>query len=101
MLDRSFEKEIPEFKSHDEARTWFKEKFGDNFFMVEIMTVDDQKLYRYHLVTDRAAYDAFQKKQQAAMEKQGFYALQEEDMAGFMSNNTVEIFEDGSIHIVY
>jgi hypothetical protein len=92
-LNRSFLKELPEFKSHDEARQWFKQRFGDNFFMTESEVINGEKTYFYHLVMDRESY--FKGMQEL---KEKGYA---EGIELINSYHPIEINEKGSVHIVF
>lgn len=47
------EAEIPNFKSHEEARKYFKEKYGDAFQISESCEVDGEQVYFYMYIVDR------------------------------------------------
>lgn len=92
-ISRKEEDEIPEFKSHDEACKWFKEKYGDNFMMEDSELIDGQKCYFYQLIHDRVAWEKGQKE----LRDNGFTNGKD-----FMSAaQPIQIFEDGHIHIVH
>ncbi|TKI73673.1 hypothetical protein FC701_36825, partial [Bacillus mycoides] len=44
-ISREEEVEIPNFKSHEEARTYFKEKYGDAFQISESFKIDGEQVY--------------------------------------------------------
>jgi hypothetical protein len=92
-LTRSFLDELPAFKSHDEARQWFKQRFGNNFFMTESEVINGEKMYFYHLVVDRETY------------LKGMQELKEKGVVDGLdlinSYHPVEISEKGSVHIVF
>lgn len=48
-ISREEEHALPDFKSHEEARTYFKKKYGNNFKLEDSITVGDRKLYFYKL----------------------------------------------------
>lgn len=94
QISRKAEAEIPEFDSHENARYYFKNKYGDSFVMANSMMVQDEKVYIYHLILDRKNYFDGVKKLQA----DGFI----KDSLDFINSyQPVEIFESGRIHIVH
>ncbi|MGG3737232.1 hypothetical protein [Aeribacillus pallidus] len=92
-ITREFVSTIPEFKSHLEARQWFKNQFGDNFFMTDSQMIDGEKIYFYHLVVDRKIYERGMKE----LQEKSFYT----GMDLPMSYHSVEITENGSVHVVF
>lgn len=93
-ITREEEAKIPSFISHDEARKWFKEKYGDNFMMTSSELIDGQKCYFYNLILDRNVFEVGQRE----LKKEGFM----KDALTFLgSYQSIQIFEDGSIHIVH
>ncbi|MEK4930494.1 hypothetical protein N2V92_01125 [Bacillus sp. CH_48] len=48
-ISREEEAEIPDFKGHEEARKYFKEKYGDAFQFSESLEVDGKKSIFLHV----------------------------------------------------
>lgn len=92
-LSRKFEEQLPEFQSHDEARTYFKNDFGSNFQLNNSEEIDEEKVYFYYLIVHKENFYKFQKE----MRKNGYSSGTE----GMMSYHSVEIWDDGRVHIVY
>jgi hypothetical protein len=92
-ISREEEQEIPEFESHEEARKYFKEKYGDNFQLSDSEMIDDRKCYFYYLIVDKEGYE----EGMASMKKDGFVS----GMRFMKSQQPIQIFEDGIIHIVH
>jgi hypothetical protein len=95
QLTREYEANLPEFNSHDEARSYFKNKFGDSFVMMDSNVIGGEKHYRYYLILDPEAFN----KMQQELRENGHYA--DPDLSGLMSYQTIEIAETGEIHILY
>lgn len=68
LITRKEEHELPEFNSHEVARTYFVNHFGDKFVFESSEMIGDQRIYFYVLGT---------------------------------SEQSIQISEDGTIHIVY
>lgn len=93
-ISRQAEAEIPEFDSHENARKYFKNKYGNHFVMMSSEMIDDEKIYFYSLILDRKIFEEGQKQ----MSKDGFMA----DALDYMNSyQSIEIFEDGRIHIIH
>ena len=93
-ISRKAEAEIPEFNSHETAREYFKNKYGNHFMMTGSEFIDDQKVYFYSLILDRKTFEDGHEQ----MAKDGFMA----DALNFMNSyQPIEIFEDGRIHIIH
>lgn len=48
-ISREEEHDLTDFKSHEEARAYFKKKYGDKFKLEDDIVVGDRKLYFYKL----------------------------------------------------
>lgn len=100
---REWEATIPEFNSHDEARAWFKSKFGKDFEFAGTDIINGEKCYFYHLIGHRKDYEFYQE----YLKRQGksAYQITEQNEAitenGMFSYNSVEIWESGGIHVVF
>lgn len=93
-ISRQAESEIPDFTSHELAREYFKNKYGNQFILMSSEVIGDQKVYFYSLLLDQKVFEDGQKQ----MLKDGFMA----DALDFMNSyQPVEIFEDGGIHIIH
>lgn len=92
-ISRKEENELPTFSSHDEAREYFKSKYGPSFMMNGSEIIGDRKIYFYHLVFDKDCY------------ADGMGRLGKgEAVSGIEFINSyqpVEIFEDGEIHVIH
>lgn len=93
-ISREEEAQLPEFKSHDEARKYFKEKYGNDFQMTGSDSCDDQKIYFYRLILNRKVFEQMYKE----MEQNGFCGMTEERM---FCTQDIQIMEDGGVHIVH
>lgn len=92
-ITREEESKIPQFNSHDEARQWFKEKYGSEFMMAGSEIIGEEKCYFYYLILDREAFMRGHKE----MEEKGYTT----GTALLMSYQPIQIMESGSIHIVH
>lgn len=93
-ISREEEYALPNFASHDEARAYFKEKYGDDFQMTDSSSIDGQKIYFYKLILDRKAHKEFNEQ----LRENGYAKMTKEMM---FSSQDIQIFEDGHIHIVH
>ncbi|KKE78652.1 hypothetical protein DTX80_17775 [Bacilli bacterium] len=92
-ISRKDEVNLPEFSSHEEARNFFKEKYGESFMLTGTDMIDDRKIYFYSLVLDKKAFNEGQEKLQKGEPVTGFDFIN--------SYQPIEIFEDGNIHIIH
>lgn len=97
-ISRTEEANIPKFNSHDEARAYFKEKYGDNFMMMDSAIIDGMKLYFYDLILNKEAYILMQEKKRQSPIMLDTSTITEEM---FFSSQRIEIFENGNIHILH
>jgi hypothetical protein len=82
---------MPDFQSHSEARSWFKEQFGDRFLLRNSDEFEGERVYYYHLVKNPEVYEEY-------METLSNDAGPEiTSMEPFESYSTIEISEDGGI----
>ncbi|QHW35811.1 hypothetical protein GZH47_33505 (plasmid) [Paenibacillus rhizovicinus] len=92
-LTRQFEADLPQFGSQKEAAAFFTELFGNELELTDIYDVDGQDLWNYRLVIDRHTWEAGQKE----LNEKGYTSG-----ADFMmATQEIQIFDDGSLHIVY
>ncbi|MFJ7936894.1 hypothetical protein [Sporosarcina sp. NPDC096371] len=92
-ISRNDEANLPDFSSHDEARKYFKNQYGDRFVMMSSEMIDEQKVYFYSLLLDPETFHEGQKKLSQGETVNGLALLN--------SYQSVEIFEDGQIHIIH
>lgn len=92
-ISREEEARIPQFDSHEEAREWFKARYGDAFMMTDSEYIGGQKCYFYYLILDPEAFHKGQKE----MQENGYSA----GLAFMKSYQSIQIMQDGSVHIVH
>ena len=104
---------LPRFRSHREARLWFKLKYGDAFEIDDSFAVGEGSAatvcYRYSLILDREVYE------------RGLLLLMRGELDGgsggprtalgecrgigagdfLESYQTIEVMLDGSIHVIH
>ena len=93
-ISRDEEALLPKFNSHDEARIFFKGKYGDDFQMTGSDTFDDEKIYFYKLILDRKTHQEMHKE----LRRNGFCGMTKERM---FCTQSIQIMEDGGVHIVH
>ncbi|SEM95739.1 hypothetical protein SAMN05192533_107139 [Mesobacillus persicus] len=83
--------QMPDFSSHEDARSWFKEQYPDRCFLRSEDVIEGKRVFFYHLVKDPEVYQQY-------MES---FAKPEEhkitNPATFESYSTIEINEDGNV----
>ena len=92
-ISREEEAALPDFDSHEEARNWFKEKYGKDFMMVDSELISEEIIYFYHLILNRDVYEREMEKLRKGEPSVGTDLMN--------SYQVVEIFEGGNIHIVH
>jgi hypothetical protein len=92
-ISRKEEDELPKFKSHDEARAYFKEKYGDAFQLMDSIYIDGKKCYLYFLIHDKEAFWEGQRE----LKEKGHV----EGMRFVESHQPIEIWESGEVHIIH
>ncbi|TWT06401.1 hypothetical protein FQV26_00880 [Planococcus sp. CPCC 101016] len=91
-ISKQEEAELPAFKSHEEARDYFEEKYGEKFVFEESSTASDGWCFFYRLITDEEAYI----KGVSELNATGNIGIE------FMNSyQPIQIMEDGSIRIVH
>lgn len=93
-ISREEENEMPSFASHDEARAYFKERFGDDFQMTDSREFDGEKIYFYNLILNKDYYISYLTNAEVRTEPNS-------NLLFMFSYQTVEISENGNIHIVH
>ena len=93
-ISREEEAALPTFKSHDEARAYFKEAYGQDFMMIDSDDFNGGKTYFYKLILNRKAYEEameFMKRgERMPMTEEYVFATQD-----------ISIDENGHVHIVH
>ena len=92
-ISRQAEAELPDFSSHEEARDYFKNTYGEQFVMVSSHVIDETKVYFYALPLNPSVFKDGQEQIQ-----QGEFVLGLEYLESYQS---IEIFEDGRVHIIH
>lgn len=90
---REDEANLPEFKSHDEAREYFKKKHGSDFMMIGSDEIDGEKIYYYALILNREEYN----KGMERLERTGYA----DGLSLLNSYQKIEIWENGNIHMIH
>lgn len=91
-INRQEEAELPIFKSHEEARDYFEEKYGEKFVFEESSETGDGICFFYRLIIDEEAYI----KGVSDLNTNGYVGME------FMNSyQPIQIMEDGSTHIVH
>lgn len=94
-ISREEEAKLPQFKSHLEARKYFKDKYGDNNFqMMDSYMVGKEKFYNYDLILDRKVY--FDKMKE--IQEKGIVEITKEKL---FCSQCIQISENGFVHIVH
>ena len=88
---------LPHFRSHQEARLWFKNRYGDAFQLDDSFVVGGGEretiVYRYNLILDRSAYEEEMRKLMEGSLKDASRLLS--------SYQSLEINLEGAVHIVF
>lgn len=92
-ISRNEEANFPNFSSHDEARDFFKNAYGERFVMTGSEMIADMKVYFYYLILDPEIFADGQKKLQQGHSVSGLEYLN--------SHQPIEIFEDGRVHVIH
>ncbi|MDT8859672.1 hypothetical protein N0O92_05450 [Alkalihalobacillus sp. MEB130] len=82
---------MPDFHSHEEARSWFKEHYGDRFILKNSDEMEGERVYYYHLVKNPDVYEEYMDSLTSEVEHKIT------SMEPFESYSTIEISEDGGI----
>lgn len=92
-ITREQETKFPSFSDHESARSFFKEKYGAAFQLVNSELIGDRKCYFYHLILAQNNYQELQEQLSKGEAVMGMELI--------FSYQSVEIFEDGAVHVVY
>ena len=84
---------LPDFSTHEEASEWFTNRFGSQFIHKEEDISEGKRVYFYHIVKNRDAYDQYM----SSLMDDG--KMEFKSMEPFESYSTVEISEDGDVSI--
>ncbi|MEH7114531.1 hypothetical protein V7124_19520 [Neobacillus niacini] len=90
---RTDEHNLPDFKSHDEARRFLKEKHGRALQLVGKEEIDGEMIYFYDLILNREVYVKGMNELIMKGHSSGLEFL--------MSSQRIEIWEDGRIHMIH
>lgn len=92
-LSRDFEKDLPQFSSHLEAKDFFEDLFGDDFVLKSVEKIDNESVYFYEIIHNRNMWEKFMKDLSAHGYASG--------IEGLMSSQDVQIWESGNVHIIF
>lgn len=95
-ISRQDESSFPDFTSHKEAASFFKEKFGSDFVFESSEIVGDMICYFYSVVSDHGVYRKGKKLLSQGQSVSGEFAMQ-----FIASYQPVQIMENGNVHIVH
>ena len=96
LITRDMENALPSFKSHVAAAAYFKEQYGSDFVFEYAEHIEDMYCYFYALVVDHGIYQKGRKLLTNGQAITGELSLQ-----FINSYQSIQIMEDGHIHIVY
>ena len=95
-ISRTDEAAFPQFNSHDEAKEFFKDKFGMDFVFDSAENIGDGICYFYVLIVDHAIYRKGKRILSQNQPVTGELGLQ------FLNSyQPIQIMENGSVHIVH
>lgn len=99
-ISREEEASFPQFNGYKEAIEFFREKYGDQFKLLNVTTFDGQKLFFCAYIVDPEKFD---KMNNYIRERDsGLIDSSDPETEGFIeSYQSIEIMEDGSLHIVH
>lgn len=101
-ISREEEGKIPKFNTHQEAREYFKSRYGQNFQMQDSQEYSGEKVYLYHLILDMNQYlEAIKEINKLQIKSLGFNndnSLLEKYMFSYQA---IEISESGNVHITH
>lgn len=83
--------QMPDFRSHEEARAWFKEKFQDRFLLRNSDISEGKRVFYYHIIKDPEVYQHYMESFASPVKHEIT------NIETFASYSTVEISEDGDI----
>ncbi|WP_138417424.1 hypothetical protein [Aquibacillus sediminis] len=86
--------DMPDFENHNQAREWFKDQFHDKFSLRSTDEKDGKKVFYYHIIKDPESY----KRYMESFAKPVKHEIT--NWETFKSYSTVEITEDGDIHLI-
>ena len=92
-ITREEEAKLPAFDSHEEARVYFKDRYGNDFILIGSETIMGEKCFFYYNILDREAFIEGTRKIQAGIHDASLEYLK--------SHQPVQITESGSVHIVH
>lgn len=95
-ISRKEEQELPKFKSHEDVRDYFKEKYDENFVLVDSYKAGEGSVYLYDLILNKEAYERVKSK------KSFILIIDDADPSDMvMDSQQIEIFEDGRVHVIH
>lgn len=95
-ISRPEEQSFPEFNSHKEAESFFKDKFGSDFVFESSDLIDGMMCYFYAVISDHSVYYKCRR-----LLSDGKSVSGELGMKFISSYQPVQIMENGNVHVVY
>lgn len=95
-ISRQEESEIPLFDSYKDAQAYFSDKYGQDFVLESTDDIGGQNCYFHALIFDHATYFKGRRLLRSGNSMSGPLALD-----FLKSYQSIQIFEDGNIHIVH
>ena len=92
-ISRDDEANFPNFDSYEDARMYFRERFGSDFIFQDVGDVGGQRCYFHAVVVDWEKYKAGR----LQLERNGHVL----GLDFVLSYQPVQIMQDGSVHVVY
>lgn len=100
-ISRQEEDNFPSFDSHEKALKYLKERYGDNFVLVDIIDVEigyKSTIYMYNYIVNEAVYYYHKENIYKDFEK-GIISPVSMDYVN--SYQPIEISKDGHIHCIH
>ena len=93
-ISREEDNKMPSFTSHEEARAYFKERFGHRFQLMDSKIIGNKKIYLYNLILNEDYYMSYVRDEKVRMQPDSNFLF-------LFSYQSIEIFEDGFVHIIH
>lgn len=94
VRDCELQPTIPNFSNYSESVRWFKDKYNDYFIFKDSGNLGGEKVYIYHLITDRSGYS----KGMEELDSKGFTSKGRELLTSY---HIIIIMECGITHFIF
>jgi hypothetical protein len=85
--------QLPDFNSHEAARSWFKEQLHEQFQLRSSDEVNGKRVYFYHIIKNPEVYQQYMESFASPVKHEIT------SMKPFESYTTLEISEDGGVSV--